>query len=273
MPGACPQYCSSHEYNCLFSSMLASWRAVWAQPSVPVAFVQLGPYGCAGNVSTIRLAQSDTLPADQSYWTNHSARIPTPLSAAVPTYDLGSPQPGHVQDPQAPGYNLWIHQRNKSAVARRLALALMRLQPPDLPPITEAAAAEQTEGPRVGAARVVLGAGKMPTVEITLDRAEGVSLAPAQGCVRCCDQSVDPEARADAGSLFEVANRRGKWLPATGELDAQGKLVVRPRSTVSGGWVSAVRYAVVDEPQCVLYGPSGLPALPFELPLPWKANQ
>ncbi len=34
-------------------------------------------------------------------------------------------------------------------------------------------------------------------------------------------------------------------------------------------WLVGVRYAMIDEPQCALYSSASLPALPFELPVPW----
>ncbi len=39
---------------------------------------------------------------------------------------------------------------------------------------------------------------------------------------------------------------------------------------VGTDWISAVRYAMIDEPQCVLYNSASLPALPFQLPVPWE---
>ena len=40
--------------------------------------------------------------------------------------------------------------------------------------------------------------------------------------------------------------------------------------TVANDWLAAVRYAMIDEPQCVLYNAASLPALPFQLPVPWE---
>jgi len=63
-------YCTTHQYNCLFANMIKSWREIFRQPEAPVAFVQLGPYcgnsgvtGCSDlNVTKIRFAQTDSLP-------------------------------------------------------------------------------------------------------------------------------------------------------------------------------------------------------------------
>merc|ERR1712166_826889 len=113
-------YCSTHEYNCLFSTMLTSWRALWNQSALtfPVTFVQIGGYNGGGvvdpsqwqpgGVPAIRLAQSDSLPSSKGFWSNNSGRISTANVAVVASYDLCSPQPGHVQTPGAAGYNCWI---------------------------------------------------------------------------------------------------------------------------------------------------------------------
>lgn len=70
-------YCSTHEYNCLFSTMLAFWRAGFGSSGtdVPVVFAQLGSYDDGGNVSIIRFAQANTLPADQPWFTNDSGTV------------------------------------------------------------------------------------------------------------------------------------------------------------------------------------------------------
>ena len=48
---------------------------------------------------------------------------------------------------------------------------------------------------------------------------------------------------------------------------------MRVAISVANDWVAAVRYAMIDEPQCVLYNDHSLPALPFELPVPWTRSQ
>ena len=78
--------------------------------------------------------------------------------------------------------------------------------------------------------------------------------------------------------MFEVANRRGIWLPAIGSVesvapDGTATVLVAPQghaATVSNNWLASVRYAMLDEPECVLYSAASLPALPFELPVPWE---
>ena len=69
---------------------------------------------------------------------------------------------------------------------------------------------------------------------------------------------------------FRVSNHKGMWLPATGAVVNETTVVVTPVTTVPGGWMSGVQYQAVAVPQCALYNTVGLPALPFELPLPWR---
>ena len=79
-------------------------------------------------------------------------------------------------------------------------------------------------------------------------------------------------------AVFEVANRKGIWIPAMGSVesvsaDGIATVLVTPQghaASVSNDWLASVRYAMVDEPQCVLYSAASLPALPFELPVPWE---
>jgi hypothetical protein len=281
-----------------------------------MAWVQLGPYGCGGNVSTIRQSQTDALPASEGWWSNHSAtRLPIPLSAVAPTYDLCSPQPGHEQTPGAAGYNCWIHARNKSEVARRLALQLLHSAPPGIgatQALRSIVAEEEYSGAVVKSATLIPAAGgRSPRATLTLDHADGLRLSPAQGCVQCCNQvrkaalkrsarslpfarwcnafSHPRSSRAQTATLarlqngsrliavFEVANRRGIWLPAIGSVESVGPgdtatVLVTPQghaATVSNDWLAAVRYAMLDEPECALYNAASLPALPFELPVPW----
>jgi hypothetical protein len=162
-------YCSTHQYNCLFSTMLASWRALWNQSSasMPVAFVQIGgaaaaasflvavlteihlcnvcscpeilrrkgrpgyagshpqtagvPGSATGGVAAIRLAQSDTLPAGEGWWSNHSrTRVPTPNVAVAPSYDLCSPQVRGLSSPglSSPGLIATISARRSPADRR-----------------------------------------------------------------------------------------------------------------------------------------------------------
>ena len=54
-------------------------------------------------------------------------------------------------------------------------------------------------------------------------------------------------------------------MPAVGSMNEDGSVEVVPAGharTVASDWLSAVRYAMIDETQCVLYNSASLPALP-----------
>ena len=74
-------------------------------------------------------------------------------------------------------------------------------------------------------------------------------------------------------SRFSCAASTSPRLPAVGSMNEDGSVEVVPAGharTVASDWLSAVRYAMIDEPQCVLYNSASLPALPFQLPVPWE---
>ena len=102
------------------------------------------------------------------FYNSNAQRVPIPLSAVVPTFDLGSPQPGHPQTPGAPGYALWIHQRNKTEVGRRLALALLRLG------ATAPSTVLTTQGPVVVTAFL-----SQAQILVNLTHADGLAMFPA----------------------------------------------------------------------------------------------
>jgi hypothetical protein len=110
---------------------------------------------------------------------------------------------------------------------------------------------------------------------LTLTHAAGLALLPAQGCYAFCCAGQNESAGLE-NLVFQVANHKGVWLPAAGAVAPDGAtLVVTPFSPVTCGatfcWLASVRYAVVDVPECALYNEAMLPALPFELPVPWTA--
>ena len=73
-----------------------------------------------------------------------------------------------------------------------------------------------------------------------------------------------------------MQNDRGVWLAAIGSMQPDGTVLVLPAGharTVGHDWLFGVRFAMLDEPQCVLYNSASLPALPFELPVPWTRSK
>lgn len=249
-------YCSRAQYNCLFATMIESWRQSFGLPTMPFAFVQIGGYeDKSGNTSNIRFAQSDTL---QHNLFSNSTGVAVQNAAMAITYDLGSPKPSAKS-------GWWIHCRNKTEVGRRLALQLHQL----LEPSSER---DTWSGPLVQSIELERDAVGRPYASIQMSQAAGLELAPAQGCVQCCDQ--DKLLYEGQRHLFEVANRRGTWLPAVGTVSGRGDLtrvIVRAKTNVTGDWLKAVRFAVMDIPQCVLYNYLELAAAPFSFPVPWSS--
>eukprot|EP00730_Choanoeca_flexa_P006135 TRINITY_DN12091_c0_g2_i3.p2 TRINITY_DN12091_c0_g2~~TRINITY_DN12091_c0_g2_i3.p2 ORF type:complete len:900 (+),score=153.83 TRINITY_DN12091_c0_g2_i3:3886-6585(+) len=228
--------CNSHyntaeEYTCLFSTLISAWRDLWGQGDVPFVFVQIGAYVDQGNVSTIRLAQAATLPQEGS---KHD------VTGMAMSYDLGSPCPG------SPKGTWCIHCRNKTEIGRRLGRQVLRTayswtnrsytvamgyvdaMPPTVADVT-------TSG---------------NTVAIAMDYAEGLSLAPAQGCVACCSNL----SQTFRGLVND------KWESLTATLD--GRVL---ELDTDAGLPTVVQYAVQDVPQCVLYNNQGFASSPFAL--------
>ena len=239
--------------------------------------MQLGGYDGGGNVSTIRFAQSDVLPLGA--WSNKSHRVHGGPQALAPSYDLGSPPPS---DP--PGSHAhWIHARNKSEVGRRLGLLVQ--------PLLDASRRRgssnsgggggdtEMSGPVVQSVVLRVDAvTHLPSAVLTLTHAAGLALLPAQGCFAFCCAGQHNKSIGLENLVFQVANRHGVWLPAAGVVAPdEATLIVTPFSPVTcpqaqgGCWLASVRYAVVDVPECALYNEAMLPALPFELPVPWIA--
>lgn len=296
------KYCTESEYNCLFTSMVAHWRQQFRQPRLPFAWVQIGGYasdpydqGGARQNSVIRFAQGDSLPAlsDQNFNNRSSTtaaaagspaaavpRYALPAPAAMTqTFDLGSPVLGKEDNCRAhPGEAVcwWIHCRNKTEVARRLAHQLAHVWTASGgAPIANAT---EWSGPVVTQTTLKIALGQ-PFAVVSFGHAKGLVLRGAQRCFHCCNQTSPPLGQVGHGEyLFEVANRRGVWLPAVGELldPALGTVKVTPTSPVpcaapASCWLTAVRYAVLDVPQCALYNEAEFPAGQFELPVPWTA--
>jgi hypothetical protein len=77
-------------------------------------------------------------------------------------------------------------------------------------------------------------------------------------------------ANAHPNALPTLKAVGGKPDPVTGTIK------VVPHTTVpctpQQCWLAAVRYAVVDVPQCALYNAAELPAGQFDFPVPWAHN-
>lgn len=97
-------------------------------------------------------------------------------------------------------------------------------------------------------------------VEIAFDYAEGLFLEGAQSCVECCQQH-------DAFQLEIVTgNGERRLVNATAAVSGTNMVTVTPQGAVAtGSTIVAVRYAVIDVPQCVIYNSAGIPSNPFVL--------
>ena len=147
--------------------------------------------------------------------------------------------------------------------------------------------------PRDGMNRNVTYAG----VAIEFEHAAGLALRPSQGCLHCCS---DTKLTRHAYALFQIyvavdhplgsGARHPDWWDALGRVvprkakdranGAEGGggggggtservLLITPSERTlgllaAGARLIAVRYGVLDVPQCALYNSAGLPALPFE---------
>merc|ERR1712130_562955 len=224
---------------------------------------------------------------------NHSkSRIPCNNTAMAPSYDLGSPCP------TCPAGTWWIHCRNKTEVSRRLALQLNQLFMVRKNVVFTKYNKFNSEfsGPIVIKTVMITNYSdshnieyhvlEKPKVMLTMGHADGLFIGPAQGCVQCCEQpqimELNPKYKyqqllINNGHLFEVSNRKGIWFPAVGAILMTKKspptVIVTPVSNVTGPWISAVRFAVQDIPQCALYNSAQLPAVPFSLPVPWNDDK
>ena len=105
---------------------------------------------------------------------------------------------------------------------------------------------------------------------IVFDYAEGLSIQGAQSCVSCCQQEDAFQLEVTSAGA-PAAGRR--LVNATATVVSGDTIAFVPRETLeAGSSITAVRYALLDIPQCVIYNSAGLPANPFVLPVD-KAQQ
>jgi hypothetical protein len=232
-------YCAREQYLCLFGAMVADWRAAFRAPALPVGTG-------AGNISTVRFA---------------------PVRAASgPTACTAGRAPGRrattwaCRCPRTRRARTTTGSTRATRAGRRLGLQVH--------PLLDGGGGGssgggggggwETSGPVVQSVALrVDAATHLPSVAVTLTHAAGLALLPAQGCFEfCCDGQHNASAGLD-NLVFQVANRRGVWLPAEGAVAPDGAtLVMTPFSPVTctsadvdGCWLAAVRYGcAVDSP-------------------------
>eukprot|EP00729_Bicosta_minor_P016387 gene16387-1736_t len=177
-----------------------------------------------------------------------------------------------------------IHPRNKTEVARRMALAFAAtgLDLPDViatgPVFVSAAATSIAAGAAAGGAA----AGAAATVTVSFSNVDGgVAMSPTAQCclagqqrhapapncstalqAECCPE-VPRNNNTDSGVPFEVLDSRTNEyvLAAKTTVSPDGNSVVL--EVPAGVNAVGVRYCEQGYPQCVLRNGAGLPALPF----------
>lgn len=240
-------------YGPAFKALINDWRALF-NASMPFLFVQLAAYGDADLNSTDRGTALPQLRLEQ----NQALILPgVEMAVAI---DRGEhphdcdPPSSLVDEDQSysPG---GIHPCNKSAVARRLQIAL------------------QDVLSNVGTSRPYVAHAETNGTTVTLHfaNAEDGVLVDTEACTVCC-----------AGDTpFELAIN-GKWVLADVIDLHNGTVVLEPqssepssrlasrlisRSLVGSSLPTSVRYASQSFPQCVLSNGNDLTASPFLMSL------
>ena len=257
-------------YSCLFKNMIASWRQLFRNPTLPFVFVQLQP--CSISLEH-RLAQAEALTL--------------PGVGMATAIDLGDRGVGN-------GAYGECHSRYKEAVAVRAALELRRLIYGDK---------VSSEGPvlaKVSTERRVAKDRHSPTGEstsfvtvLTFTNAAGMHLGPTVdsliGCGLPASQEVfmmqsTPTEQTGGSAAGEgrpwldisVSARNGSLMPnivVGGDVATLTLGQAGVPSFVSGHrggpkfQAVALRYAWQDFPDCVLRNSDGFPAVPFQVSL------
>eukprot|EP00928_Gymnodinium_smaydae_P063737 TRINITY_DN47231_c0_g1_i1.p1 TRINITY_DN47231_c0_g1~~TRINITY_DN47231_c0_g1_i1.p1 ORF type:complete len:503 (+),score=44.60 TRINITY_DN47231_c0_g1_i1:66-1574(+) len=212
-------------YPCLERELVRTWREAFGGPHVPFIAVQLPGY--TKGVFDMRLAQEKGLEGLDNV-------------AVLPTYDLSFPK-----SPYGP-----VHNTDKQDVALRLAHQLRRLLYGDA----------ALEGPRAVRATSREITGGIYEVTVTFG-ASPLQLAGTRNCSDCC-------AQQRRGADFDVSADGQHWTQgAEAAVVGAGAAAVRFRTASAlPGAPKLVRYTASQVfPQCAVYGPTMLPAFPFQL--------
>jgi hypothetical protein len=271
-------------YACLFKSKVQSWRKAFRSPGMFYGFVSLAAWGApaqdaAGGAS--RTASG--LPRMRMDQNSVLALPHTGVSLAL---DLGDN--GRVPFTPGSGRHGGIHPRNKTEVARRMALAFaatgLGLPVVSTGPVfvsatstaastatsttTGAATAPSTSSVTVAFSNVDGGIRMSPTAQCCMATqqrhtpAPNCTLTTTQRQAECCPE-VPRRNNTDGGVPFEVLDARtGEYiLAAKTVVSADGKTVIL--EVPAGVQAAGVRYCQQGYPQCVLRNGAGLPAMPF----------
>lgn len=216
-------------YSCRFAALIDYWRLRWGMGDFTFGFVQLGSvFDASESYGQLRFAQALEEP--------RPGGIIAGTTMAV-AYDLGD----RGQDPTIGS----VHFRNKTEVARRLALGILHahfgLQNASiLPP--SASAAVQT-----GASSV--------SFSVLVPDGSPISLTPGGECIECCDAGNTVQLSSDGGLTFGNAT-----MSLTGA-------VVTATASAPATFTHA-RFAAMDYVECALTSTgNGLPLPAFILPV------
>eukprot|EP00039_Didymoeca_costata_P005551 m.82420 g.82420 ORF g.82420 m.82420 type:complete len:933 (+) comp12870_c0_seq3:75-2873(+) len=263
---------SSEElYACEFQGMINAWRDAWKGiGDFPFLYVQLAPYtGYApfaghGDISTIRLAQADTLP--------HIGLDTSGMAVAI---DLG--------DPEAPAGD--VHSRLKEQVAYRLALQALHVMYAfqEGENVTNSDYPNETPNPQP-----LHFSGPMPndissdgsSVTISFDYGYAMYLNDTQGCKihrginfdgkmiggECC--KAKDTFQLCTGSRTNTTTLSCTNVTSIDILPNSNKIMLKVDGEDDLSAYTVVRYAYANYPQCALYNKYELPSGPFVMALP-----
>lgn len=263
-------------YACLFKSKVQSWRKAFRSPEMFYGFVSLAAWGgpdqdaaggakrTASGLPRMRMDQNSVLTLPN-----------TGVSLAL---DLGDN--GKVPFTPSSGRHGGIHPRNKTEVARRMALAFaattLGLPVVSTGPVFASATNTNTNTASTGSSSSVTvafdnvdgGIMLSPTAQCCLatqqrhQPAPNCSITAAQRQAECCP-TVPRENNTDGGIPFEVLDAQtGEYvLAAKTTVSSDGKSVLL--EAPAGVQAVGVRYCEQGYPQCVLRNGAGLPAMPF----------
>jgi len=219
-------------YGCQTAAMVPAWRAALGAPALLWVFVHLQPYTGSGPCCL------EDLRASQLVALSHAA---TGVASAV---DLG--------DPSSPVGN--VHFRNKQVIGDRLATALRFLG-------GDAAAAAVYPPPSFFSQAAYNSTGGAPVVDVAFFRPGAARGAPALPLTLEAPPACPSGANCTS---FEILGSDGGTYGATAALAAGGfALRVTAPPLPAGVYAVGTAYAWSQWPLAVLYGPGGLPVLPW----------
>ena len=264
-------------YACLFKSKVSTWRKAFRSPEMFYGYVSLAAYDStdADGGSERSTSGLPRMRLDQN------SVLSLPNTGVALALDLGDN--GRVPFTPRSARHGGIHPRNKTEVARRMALAYAAtgLNQTDViatGPVFAAATATTT-GSSSSSSSSDAGAVTV-TVSFTAGSVGGgIAMSPTAQCnlvdprvtsVAACCSSVprntnkgNKSITSDGGVPFELLDSHtGEFvLAAKTTISADGKSVVLVGPP--GVAFSAVRYCEQGYPLCVLRNGAGLPAMPF----------